>query len=380
MKSNLHILFIASWYPNKKIPDNGDFVQRHAKAISHFCKVSVLHVTSDKHLKKSFEIAYKEDGNVTETIVYYKPSKLLKLKKYYDAFHLGLKQILKRGAIDLIHLNVMSPGGLAAVKIKKQLQVPLVITEHWTAFLDTDPTPMRWLDKKVIQTTLSHCDILTPVSIDLGNAIKKWQPDLKIEVVPNVVDTRLFKFKEKSTHETFHLIHVSTLNNQQKNITGLLKAFKHAYEKDNRLKLTLIGKNIEAEYLQYIETHKLQHAIAFIAHLPHPQIAEKLQEADGFVLFSNYENLPCVIVEALACGLPVISTEVGGISEMINDTNGILIEAKNEKQLTTAILKLKSTYHQFDLNKISLEAKEKYDFLTVGKQYINIYNKLLNLE
>ena len=82
----MKVLWLTSWYPNKLSPTNGDFVQRHAQATSLFCKVNVIHVEKDTSsvLTQSIEIKKNIEGNLTETIVLFKPNKLPLIGKFFS--------------------------------------------------------------------------------------------------------------------------------------------------------------------------------------------------------------------------------------------------------------------------------------------------------
>jgi glycosyltransferase involved in cell wall biosynthesis len=90
-------------------------------------------------------------------------------------------------------------------------------------------------------------------------------------------------------------------------------------------------------------------------------------------MFSRFENLPCVLLEALCCGLPVISTNVGGIAEAVNDENGILIESENIPALANAMQKMIDEYHRYNHEKIAAEASAKYNYTKVGEQIAAFY-------
>ena len=77
--------------------------------------------------------------------------------------------------------------------------------------------------------------------------------------------------------------------------------------------------------------------------------------------------------EALCCGVPVIATKVGGIPEIINARNGILIEPKNELQLFNAIEKIIKNYNNYNRKEIAEDSKNKFSFYTVGKQLSLLY-------
>ena len=102
-----------------------------------------------------------------------------------------------------------------------------------------------------------------------------------------------------------------------------------------------------------------------------------MKDSDFLVMFSRYENLPCVILEALCCGLPVISTDVGGISEIINNSNGILIESEDKTALSNALEYMLDHLTQYDRKHIADNATKKYNYKSVGQAINKIYELYL---
>jgi glycosyltransferase involved in cell wall biosynthesis len=84
--------------------------------------------------------------------------------------------------------------------------------------------------------------------------------------------------------------------------------------------------------------------------------------------------MPVVILEALASGLPVVSTNVGGIKEMIDDTKGILVEPRNKEALAYAMMKMIETHKNYDANYLRNSVIEKYGYESVGRFLDSIYN------
>ena len=384
MKSKLNILFLASWYPNKLDTQNGNFIQQHARAVSKVCNVFVLHAVS-RIQEQDFIVENSLNKNVLEVVVYYKRRKsslfnLIKKKKIQkEAYQRGYNEILKQvKQIDLVHLNVIFTAGLFALYLKRKYRIPYVITEHWTGFLKINPVKIDLLEKYYIKKIAKNASYLCPVSYDLKNALLDFGIKGNFKVIPNVVNTEHFFLKAKSVGVQIKILHVSSLNNEHKNIFGILNVLQRLSEKRRDFKLTIIGDGDIVPILNHIKKIKLEKELVKIKDKqPLEIIAEEMQDHDFFLLFSNYENLPCVIAESLVCGLPVISSNVGGISEMVNDKNGILVEPLNEEQLLVSLDYMLDNFHMYSRKTIATEAAKKYCYGTVNTQFLSIYHKAL---
>jgi glycosyltransferase involved in cell wall biosynthesis len=95
------------------------------------------------------------------------------------------------------------------------------------------------------------------------------------------------------------------------------------------------------------------------------------------VVFSNYENLPVVINESFALGVPVVSTRVGGIPEIIDKTNGILISPGNERELEDTLNNYLDSKLNFDKDAILNFAHNKFSSETIGTAIFNLYKSMI---
>ena len=117
--------------------------------------------------------------------------------------------------------------------------------------------------------------------------------------------------------------------------------------------------------------------LKFTGLLEGKSLVDVMSDSSALLIFSNYENFPVVINEAMSLGVPVISTNVGGIAEYLNETNGILIPRGDENELFAILNRLFDGGYKFDNKKFSLKAKDDFSMENVGKQLYNIYLKAL---
>ena len=386
----IRALWLTSWYPNKSDAMTGDFIQRHARAASLFCKVDVIHVEADKNnvLTKNIDVDIKRGNNLSETIILFKPiripfaGKLISLVRYFTLFRKYVKQYIKtEGRPDLVHVHVPVKAGIIALWLKRKYEIPYAVTEHYGIYNPAAEgayggrsAAFKYFTKRIFENGKAFL----PVSRYLGNAVQQMVSAIPFKVIPNVADISLFNTattKEKNKN-IFRFIHVSVLQHH-KNPEGILRAFARFYKAFPYAELMMAGEK-PAALIQYANSLKIdeQH-ISFTGLVSYSEVAEMLKQSDAFVMFSRHENLPCVIIEALCCGLPVISTNVGGIPELIDKSNGILINNEDEDALFHSMKQMYLNYKNYDKHTIAETAQKKFSFQTVGKQIHDAYCEVL---
>lgn len=379
------ILWLCSWYPDRLQPFNGDFVQRHARAASFYNDIYVIHVTGDDLGNKQREEVINTASNLTEHICYFKKARFLwryiNYRRWRAAYHSAIKKYIDaKGLPDLVHVHVPFRDGMIATWFKKKYKIPYVITEHWTIYQPQNQVSFESqprLFKSILSWITRHSTRLLPVSHDLGKLMNTLVGPKEFTVVENVADTSLFFYNPKPPDGLFRFIHVSTMG-YQKNTGELIDCFVEFYKTNPQTQLILVGPAPANIKQQLASTGLHGKAIITKGEINYEQVAACLKESHAMVLFSRYENSPCSIIEALCCGMPVIATRVGGIPELINDTNGILVEPGNKEEMKAAFARMISEYQQFNRQEISQKAISRFDYQTIGKKLDNIYSIIIN--
>jgi glycosyltransferase involved in cell wall biosynthesis len=367
------VLFLSSWYPNKKDPLDGNFVQNHARAVATLLPVTVLFATSLKNLKARYSVETIVQNQLTEVRVYFRwhPWKFIRFMRTLNAYFLGLKKV---APFDIIHANVFFNSGILAVLIGLWKSKPVVVSEHSSGFNTVEK--ISFWKRKMLQIFQKNIRFFMPVSKSLGNKlIELGVEPFKIAPIPNVIDTNVFYYKPKQANAKTTFLHVSNFKEHHKNIEGLLRAVKSLDKLGYDFQFIFVGDgDIEAlkgkSQKLGIDTNKIIFHTTKIG----ADLASYYQTADAFVLFSRYENLPCVLLESLCCGTPIITTRVGGIAEII-DKNGFLIESEDEIALFEAMRSFIDNKQTFSKQEIASNAQKLYNIQAIGSKLMAIYQK-----
>jgi glycosyltransferase involved in cell wall biosynthesis len=378
------VLFLCSWYPNRKNPTLGNFVQKHAEAASLFNEVVVLAIVADETIH-SIEIVENRRGEMNELLVYFPKkkagflsfSKLRSFLSYRKAFDVGMKRVNQLvGSPDIVHLNVIYPLGYFARKLKEKLGVPMVISEHASGFQGGANSYARsviWMAKKVLVAS----DCVMPVSNDLGERLKKLAPNISIKVIPNVVNESIF-IPSEELDVTNKFVHISNAFEPAKNLLGIIRTVKQLSSENANFSFHIISDGDVSKAHQLArELGVLNSFVFFYPTMTTQEIANFLKTCRALVLFSNFENFPCVIPEAFMAGIPVIATAVNGIPEYVNESNGILIQANDEAGLLAAF-KFLIDSQPFQKEKLRAYAMEHFSYAAVGKSISEVYEKVLS--
>ncbi len=387
------IMVIPSWYP----PRGGEFFREHSLALAQAgLKVHVL--------------AAIETGMRHDPKTYFSPRRSAVIKFPYGAIE--HRQVYRRiplldkinalnwvnsimdrysaientyGKPDLIQAHSSMWAGLAAARISQKRGIPFVITEHRGRFTGRG-TPAGELIKAWHIPLLAEAFDQASRVICVSNALKKEiiaispESAKKLSVIPNMTDTAFFHPKEGVTrpHSSFRFLCVAHLENA-KGVDLLIKAFASLNSNDaGAPELVVAGDGKQRR-----ELHKLckrlpaGHKVFFKGALPRSGVLHELQQADALVLPSRFESFGIVLIEAMACGLPVVATNAGGPADILTHDTGILCPPDSIDALANAMQQMISRYSDFDTHNIRQHCIARYSKEAISSNYINLYNKLL---
>jgi glycosyltransferase involved in cell wall biosynthesis len=383
----MRILWLASWYPNRTHTSTGDFIERQANALAPFVKeLVVIFVCKDESLaagKK--EIVKVKSATFTCYIGYYGGKKAdgfwqkyqshrqyqqLQMELYSSAYPNGQQP-------DLVHVQVAMRAGMLALHLNKTKGIPYLVTEHWSGYFSNSLYNLsnlgnwyRWYNKRV----LKKCSLLLPVSQHLGGQITQQFVNKPIQVLPNVVDTSLFCYcPPPSIAYTF--LHPSYMDHP-KNVAGMLEAAAQLQNEGLDFRLQLVGAKPPALMARAEALGVLNNTVFFEDEIPYAAVALRMQQSHALLMFSHYENQPCIVLEALCSGRPVLSSRVGGIPEVVNPSNGILVEPGDVQALAAAMKQMICGDVTFDGASIAQLAAQQFNYAVVGQQLVEVYKKI----
>lgn len=371
------------------MPFNGDFIKRHAEAVSLLSEVSVIHVVRDTKGVVTKDVKFEEsvrDGLIEIIIYYYTPSyknsivdKFFSEIKYRNLFKKAINDYLEStGKPDLVHVHIGMKAGVIALWLKKKMSIPYIISEHWSGFLPESnekfrdqPDYFRSLWKKVISGSAA----LNAVSMHLAEAIKKHFGKKEVVVIPNVVDTSIFYPATSNTNE-IRFIHISGLE-ELKNPREIIQAFAIVLNKYPEAVLDIFGpENKQLEYI--VIENQLEKNIFFHKEIPQPELAEYVRKSIALILFSRYETFGCVIIEANACGVPVIVSNIPVFHETVTEgVNGIFVKTFDPIDLADKMIEMIKTRTAFDSTTI-VNTVSRYRYVMVANQFSELYDNVLS--
>ena len=268
-------------------------------------------------------------------------------------------------------------SGVIAKWIKRKWRIPYIISEHSSAYYTLIPDNYfnrSTYYRHTVRGIFKHAAKVTTVSKVLGKRLQEIFTLSSCSVIHNVVDKNIF-FPGINKSPVFRFFHASTMDHP-KNVEGILNVLARLKTQRGNWECMLAGWETP-QLRQMAASLGLNEMIKWTGVLSHEQVAKEMQYAHALVLFSRYENFPCVIVEALCCGLPVIATNVGGIPEAVDESNGLLIPSENEAALLEAMIQMIDNYNSFNRLEIAKKAGNKYNCSVIGKQFYNLYRQLL---
>jgi glycogen(starch) synthase len=389
MSDKIKVLFWPGcWYPDRIDPGNGIFVRRHAETVAPLADVAVLYIAADAGLKRqTYDSDVSRDETGLTVRVYYRPFpvpwrplRLFNAWRYFCAARRGIRALRSDwGTPDIIHLQVNPPWGQITAMKASFPGRPFIFSEHWSGYHRASGEFRGFFRKMLTAWVVRRAFAVTPVSRNLQEIMENHGLRGRYRVVPNAVRCDLFFPAASPRPATSPLfLHVSRLT-PLKNVAGILRAAAALRGQGRDFRLHIVGQGQDRETLEKLAaTLSLDEAfVRFLGRKDEAELAGIMRQADCLVLFSHYENLPCVIAEAMASGLPVVATRVGGIPEMVQTETGILVQPGDEAALAKAMADIMDGKVPLDRRAARSFAEENYSYPEVGKRFLLLYQEAL---
>lgn len=332
----MNVFVIPSWYPSDAHPSTGIFFKEQAELIArHSGDVNVGISTWGQHepalwlpvhrpLSSLIKIASKpalkqRDIQLNERCAAFFTPAYTWTRKIGQGNTKGIlaaneanlqRFVTAFGRPDVIHAHVAYPAGAIAQKLAQKYEVPFFITEHMSPF----PMPsLKSIFKSKILPVLATADRVLAVSRALAMDISSYA--IGSEVVSNFIDDEFFTPGDERPGNHLTMIAVGRLE-KQKNYTLMLQAMGQLREAGIPFQLKIVGSGSLSAALQKLAAQLgLENEITWLGECTREEVRDHLQQSDVLINTSMHENQPVAILEALACGLEVITTNWSGASE-----------------------------------------------------------------
>ena len=362
----IRVLFIPEWYPSRddSNPVAGTFCREHARAAALYDDVAVLVYTSRSQRWPTLSWESVNDCGVRTFYASYGHSPIPKTTLPF--FYLHLPRAIRRamqewGRPDVIHTQ--DSYAYDVMNAVRNLRIPVVISQQWTGFMRRELSSRA---VKRFRRAFAGAARVLPVSLKAAEDYAHYGLNAPVTWLPNTLDTNSF-FPPTELIRKPWLLHASGLT-AQKCFPDIVRAFARvrAARPDAELHVAGNGSN-SAEIVARAKRELPPASVRFYGLLPKPELASLMRRARGFIFPSAAETFGCVLMEAMACGCPVLTTRVGGIPAVVREGEGLFVEVGNIDQIQDGMIRLLDGAHGLDMERIGRETRERFCHKSVGR-------------
>ncbi len=284
----------------------------------------------------------------------------------------------------IIHAHWVLPNGFAAAIVSKLLGIPFIISLHGS---DIFTAGKNFLFRAIAKWTFQQSSYVTACSQELYDRAKQINKNIRIDVVPWGADPDVFKpiGKRDAAREKYGWspgeIIISTLGRMvhKKGFSQLVDIVPSLTSCQQNFRIAIGGSGpLENELKEKVARLDLSEIVSFPGRIPWDEVPEFLAASDIFVLPSqrdkagNLDGLPTVLLEAMACGLPCVASDVGGVSLVIDhEKNGILVSPNSSSELAEGLhllIENKDIRKNFS-HEARISVVERFNWVNVGKKF-----------
>ena len=287
-----------------------------------------------------------------------------------------IKSLIKERDYALCHAFFGIPCGAIAYFYRKEL--PYIVSLRGS---DVPGFNQRFsyqyiFLKPIIRRVWRNAEAVIANSEGLKKLAQKTDPDCSIDIIYNGIDTEQFK-PVRNNNNRLRILCVSRLI-ERKGIEHLLRSASQLQEKiGNRFEVWIIGEGNLQQQLKALSSQLgVAEIVSFQGYIEHGRLPDIYSSSDIFVLPSLSEGMSNTVLEAMACGLPIVTTDTGGSKELING-NGVILPTNDVEGITDALGKLiEDTVLRKQMGMKSRELANEFSWGAVAGQYMQLYRKI----
>lgn len=375
----MHILIVASYYPTEANPVTGIFIEKQAlmlRKAGH--QVGVL-VTPRLSATRE-EMRRSGIGGmraVTHEIHFSYGADLPVYRMHWGWFPRPLPPVVTvltrmagipayqhyvkhHGLPDVLYAHDTFYGGYLAAEIGKQFHVSVVTLEHSTSYLEGKIIfPMQ---PSIIRNTLRSVQRPFAVGHALAGALMRYAPDVEVGVLGNIIDTNVFVPSDVEVPRSpFQFTIIASLKERRKGFNLLVDALAALVKEGSDARLTVGGDGpLRAEIAAHAEQLGVTSHVEFTGRLTIEGVRDLIHRSHAVVCASHVETFNVTLAEAMACGVPVLSTRCGGPEDYLTPNTGILVEPGSSAALADGMRRMITEYERFDRAEARRQIVERY--------------------
>jgi L-malate glycosyltransferase len=383
----MHVLLIVSWYKTKDKPYLGSFFEEQARALmKEGVKVGILCTSIDMRFRSRFKASgvpaenFVDDGLPT---FYHATRSILPLSRtvnYYfhamSASRMIRSYIREHGRPDILHAHCVFSAGIVARYCSEVFKIPYIITEHFSGLVIGNLSSIafnRSIVKRVFYDAEKAISVSSGFAKDLANKYKLDQTVFM--VIPNLVNDIFFKEAQSQKEESEIILFTNSFLTPIKNHRLLLAAFSLVLKVIPTAVLRIGGNGFLLDELKrYCDQLNISGNVKFLGALNREEVKIQLDTCDIFLSTSIYETFGVSLVEALACGKPVVCTNTRGPCDIIEDGDGLIIDRHEPESFAEGILCAIRNYNTYNARSIRDRCFRRFSSVKVTSSLLRLYS------